>query len=77
MPRKVIIDCDPGIDDALALTLEADGTGALYPVVYLRRGGRVEERVIEPDPLLRFDTLAMRTRVEEIVEEARGAAAVR
>src|SRR6185312_15109706 len=35
---------DDGAGDALALTLEADGTGAIYPVTYLRRGGRVEER---------------------------------
>jgi thioredoxin reductase len=68
---------DDGTSDALALTLEADGTGAIYPVVYLRRGGRVEERVIEPDPLLRIDTAAIRARVEEIVNEARTAATAR
>ena len=68
---------DDGTSDALALTLEADGTGAIYPVVYLRRDGRVEERVIEPDPLLRFDTAAIRARVEEIVDEARAAATAR
>jgi hypothetical protein len=68
---------DDGTTDALALTLEADGTGALYPVLYLRRDGRAEERVIEADPLLRIDTIAIRTRVEEIVNEARTAAATR
>jgi len=68
---------DDGTNDALALTLEADGTGAIYPVIYLRRGGRVEERMIEPDPLLRFDTAAIRARVEEIVDEARAAATAR
>ena len=68
---------DDGTGDALALTLEADGTGAIYPVIYLRRGGRVEERMIEPDPLLRFDTAGVQARVEEIVEEARSAAATR
>ena len=31
------------------MTLEADGSGAIYPVLYLRRAGRVEERAIEPD----------------------------
>ncbi len=68
---------DDGSGDALALTLEADGTGALYPVIYLRRDGRVEERAIEPDPLLRFDTPAIRARVAEIVDEVRAATAVR
>ena len=68
---------DDGTADALALTLEADGTGAIYPVIYLRRDGRVEERMIEPDPLLRFDTPAIHARVTEIVEEARSVAASR
>jgi thioredoxin reductase len=63
---------DDGQGDALGLTLEADGTGAIYPVLYLRRDGRVEERPIEPDPLLRFDTPAVRTQVESIVAEASG-----
>ena len=68
---------DDGSGDALAVTLEADGTGAIYPVIYLRRAGRIEERMIEPDPLLRFDTDAVRGRVEAIVDEARSAAAAR
>ncbi len=65
---------DDGTGDALALTLEADGSGAIYPVIYLRRGGRVDERMIDPDPLLRFDTPAIGVRVAEIVDEARSAA---
>src|SRR4051794_27655449 len=68
---------DDGAGDALAMTLEADGTGAIYPVLYLRRDGRVEERPIEPDPLLRFDTPAIRARVESVVDEARSAAVAR
>jgi thioredoxin reductase len=65
---------DDGAGDALAVTLEADGTGTLYPVLYLRRDGRIEERPIDPDPLLRFDTPQVRARVADIVEEARAAA---
>jgi thioredoxin reductase len=41
--------------DALAVTLEADGSGAIYPVLYTRAGGSISERMIEPDPLLRYD----------------------
>jgi thioredoxin reductase len=66
---------DDGTADSLALTLEADGTGSIYPVLYLRREGRVEERMIDPDPLLRFDTPAVQERVGEIVDEAWSAAA--
>ena len=35
---------DAGGPDALALTLEADGSGAIYPVMYTRRGGAIGER---------------------------------
>ena len=47
---------DAGGPDAIAATLEADGSGAIYPVIYTRIGGRVVEQAIEPDPLMRFDT---------------------
>jgi thioredoxin reductase len=61
---------DDGTGDALAVTLEADGTGAIYPVLYLRRSGRVEERAIDADALLRFDTPATRARIAAILAEA-------
>lgn len=61
---------DDGSGDALALTLEADGGGSIYPVLYIRRDGRIEERPIEPDPLVRFDTPAIRADVAAIVREA-------
>ena len=32
---------DDGAGDAIAVTLEADGSGAIYPVVYVRRAGSV------------------------------------
>jgi thioredoxin reductase len=73
VPLAAFVDAqgDDGQTDALALTLEADGTGAIYPVLYLRRDGHVEERPVEPDPLLRFDTPAVRAQVESIVAEIR------
>ena len=61
---------DDGSGDAIALTLEADGSGAIYPVLYLRKGGRVEERAVDPDALLRFDTAATRARVADVLVEA-------
>ena len=60
---------DDGQADALALTLEADGTGAIYPVLYLRRAGKVDERPVDPDPLLRFDTPDVRKQVASILAE--------
>ena len=35
---------DAGGPDAIAATLEADGSGAIYPVVYTRIGGKVVEQ---------------------------------
>ncbi len=46
---------DAGGADALAVTLEADGSGAIYPVLYTRVGGAITERMLDPDPLLRYD----------------------
>ena len=62
---------DDGSGDAIAVTLEADGTGAVYPVLYYRHGGKVDERPMEPDVLLRFDTPAVRGGVRSVVDEAR------
>jgi thioredoxin reductase len=62
---------DDGNGDAIAVTLEADGTGAIYPVLYHRHGGKVDERPVEPDVLLRFDTSAVRDGVRAVVDETR------
>ncbi len=46
-----------GLDrDMVAMTVEADGTGAIYPVLYVRRDGRVEEHPLPGHPLLDFAT---------------------
>ena len=60
---------DDGSADAVALTVEADGMGGIYPVVYARRGGVVNEVSIDADLLLRYDTDAVRRRVGEIVAD--------
>ncbi len=58
---------DAGGPDALAFTLEADGTGAIYPVLYSRIRGSVSERMVDPDPLLRYDGPEARRVIEEVV----------
>jgi hypothetical protein len=46
-----------GLDhDMVAMTVEADGTGGIYPVAYVRKAGRVEEHVLPGHPLLDFAT---------------------
>jgi hypothetical protein len=58
---------DQGGPDALAATLEGDGSGAIYPVIYSRIGGKVVEHAIEPDPLMRFDTIDSRRTILDLV----------
>ena len=64
-PLAVAIDSGP---DAIAATLEADGSGAIYPVIYSRVGGQVVERTIDPDPMLRFDTADTRLAIEDVAK---------
>jgi len=45
---------DSGGGDAIAATLESNGQGNPYPVMYLRRGGSVAEHPLPPHPLLDF-----------------------
>ena len=43
----------PGAD-AIAATVEMDAAGEIYPVLYVRRGGDVDERILHPDPVNAF-----------------------
>jgi thioredoxin reductase len=65
LPLAAMVDGDG--PDAILLTLEADGTGLIYPVIYLRRGGRVEEHALEPDPLLDFESPIHRRQAAEVL----------
>ena len=42
-------------------------SGAIYPVIYSRIGGKVVEHAIEPDPLMRFDTIDSRRTILDLV----------
>jgi thioredoxin reductase len=68
---------DEGGPDAIATTLEADGTGAIYPVVYLRRAGQTSERALEPDPMLDFGSPRYRSELARIAREMDPALATR
>jgi hypothetical protein len=62
-PLAHVLDA-PG-PDCLILTIEANGDGSIYPVVYLRTGGTTEERAIEPDPFLDFGGPSQRRQFAE------------
>jgi hypothetical protein len=47
---------DEMTEDAVAMTVESDGKGGLYPVAYVRRDGALSEHALPADPLLDFAT---------------------
>ncbi|HEY3523972.1 MAG TPA: hypothetical protein VGK63_09720, partial [Candidatus Limnocylindrales bacterium] len=55
--------------DAVAVTLEADGSAAIYPVAYVRRGGRTIEHDLDPDPLLDFRAPSYASALAAIVRD--------
>ena len=58
---------DAGDGDAVAMTIESDGT-SIFPVVYVRRSGRQEEYALEPDPLNDFDGPTYRRALGQILD---------
>ena len=63
---------DAGGPDAIAATLETDGTGAVYPVIYLRQAGSVTEHAIEADSLLNYQTATAQAALEAILAPVLG-----
>jgi thioredoxin reductase len=58
---------DAGGKDAIAMTIEADGT-SIYPVVYVRQGDRQDEYPLEPDPLNDFEGATYRRELGTILD---------
>lgn len=67
LPLAAMMDAEG--PDSILLTLEADGTGLIYPVIYLRRDGRVEEFALEADPLLNFESPLHRRQAAEVLSK--------
>jgi thioredoxin reductase len=53
--------------DAVAMTVEADGSGAIYPVAYERKDGRMMEHALDPDPLNDYERPVYRAQLTGIV----------
>ena len=66
MPLTHFLDANGS--DAIALTIEADGQGAIYPVAYVRRNGKVDEHTLEPHPLHDFEGSAYRKQVGSLLD---------
>jgi thioredoxin reductase len=54
--------------DSVAVAIETDDQGDIHPAAYLRRDGRVEERILPGDPLLRFDGQEQRAELEGLLK---------
>lgn len=52
-PLTHVLDSDG--PDAVAVTLEADGSGSIYPVLFTRIAGATAEHMLDADPGLRYD----------------------
>ena len=65
-PLAYALDADTPA--SLSVTLEADGSGAIYPVLYARRGATTVERLLDPDVSLRYDDAGARRVIGEVVD---------
>jgi hypothetical protein len=61
---------DSGGPDGVAATVEMDGHGEIYPVVYVRQKGNIEEHLFPPDPLHDFESDPYRRQLESLLERA-------
>jgi hypothetical protein len=53
--------------DAVAATIEMNTEGDVYPVLYLRRGGDIEERPLQPHYLHRYEAEEYRRELESLL----------
>jgi thioredoxin reductase len=60
--------------DAVAVTLEANPSGQIYPALYLRHNREVSERLLDPHPLLDFRTQQHREPLESALKGLLGVA---
>jgi thioredoxin reductase len=61
LPLEAFVD---GAGDGVAATLEFDAEETIHPAVYLRRNGVLEEVVLSPHPLRRYDGAAYREQLD-------------
>lgn len=65
-PLQAFVDAEG--PDAIAATVENTGENDFRPVVYARRGGTLEEHVLDEDPLLDFSSERYRSEIARIVK---------
>jgi thioredoxin reductase len=73
VPLQYFLDSDGG--DAVAATLESNGQGNPYPVVYIRKNRSVTEHALAPDPLLDFTGRDYQDELRKVLEPVLSGAA--
>jgi thioredoxin reductase len=63
---------DEGGPDAVAVTLETNASGQIYPALYVRQHGAVKEHLLDPHPLLDYRTADHRAAAESILRPLLG-----
>src|SRR6266566_2559733 len=66
---------DSGGGNAVAATLESNGQGNPYPVVYVRKEGSVAERAMAPEPMLDFTGRDYQNELRSVLEPVLSGAA--
>jgi len=66
VPLQYFLDSRGG--DAVAATLESNGHGNPYPVVYVRKDGSATEHTLAPDPLLDFTSRDYQDELRKVLE---------
>jgi len=56
---------DSGVTDGVAVAVEANTAGEIYPAVYMRNGNTVTEHLLPSNPLLDFETAEHRAALAE------------
>jgi thioredoxin reductase len=69
-PLTHVLDADG--PDRVAVTLESDGSGSIYPALFTRVGNATGEHVLDPDARLRYDGPAARAAISAVLERIPG-----
>jgi thioredoxin reductase len=58
---------DEGGPDAIGATIEVDGSGTIFPILYMRQSGRTTEHPLEPHPLNTYDDASYRKAITALL----------
>ena len=59
-------------EDSVAVAVEMNSSGTIYPALYLRRGGKLSEHQLDPHPTYAFDSQAHRAALETLLRPLLG-----